>query len=135
MKKDTIKPRFFIKQGLINRPFALFKVKDAAVGLTKADYFSGKLIELSPSQADFYRAHPAASFSEIMEMEIQPEVIAEIPIEEQYKQRVKELIAERYTLEDEIRILYNGRSDPRFAEHEAFVSQVKNQIKQELDYE
>ncbi len=121
-----------MKNGLINRPFSLYKVKDDAIGVTRQDYFSGKLIELSPEQADFYKKNPSAYFEEIMAMKIMPAVVVEIPIKERYAQRVRELISEKYTLEEELRILFNGISDPEFAEHELFVSEVKLQVKQEL---
>lgn len=127
------KKHYYIRRG-IYRP-VVFTVELKSTGTTEEDFNNKEFVVITKQQADFYTGHPTASFSEIMDMEINPVVIVEIPIEERYKQRVKALIAERYSLEDEIRILYNGSSDPRFSEHETFVSQVKLQVKQELGYE
>lgn len=50
----------------------------------------------------------------------------EIPIEEQYKQRVIELIRERYSVDDELAILRQRDSKvEEFNEYNAFVESVK----------
>ena len=50
----------------------------------------------------------------------------EIPKEEQYKQRIIDLIRERYSTDDEIAILRQRDSKPEeFAEYDAYVEQCK----------
>ncbi|MEE1288477.1 MAG: hypothetical protein UHK44_07755 [Bacteroidaceae bacterium] len=59
--------------------------------------------------------------------------VPEIPKEEQYKQRIVELIRERYSLDDEIAILRQRDSKPEeFAEYDAYVEQCKNKARQEI---
>lgn len=133
MKKE--KKYYYLKRGT-NRPL-VFTAKIKNVGQTKEDYFQGKLIQLSDFQTDFFSDNPYASFDEIINMMIKPAVDIsppEIPIEERYKQRVREEISKEYTFEDEIRILYNGKNTPEWKEHEDFVSEVKKRIKKELEW-
>ena len=128
-KKD--KKYYCIKRG-ISRPLVL-EVELKVVGETKEDFFNKKLIPISQKQAKFYEENPTASFDEIMSIKMNPVIaIPEVPIEEQYQQRISEEISRKYTLDEEIRILYNGESDPRWQEHEDFVAEVKKQVKKEL---
>lgn len=120
----------YIKKGT-SRPIR-FTQEMSNTGSTIDDYNNCKFIHISDDQAVFYLDNPNASFDEIMNMELLPVVPPFIPIEEQYKQRVKELISEKYDIEEELRILFNGETDPAYVEHENFVNSVKQQVKQEL---
>lgn len=57
----------------------------------------------------------------------------EIPIEEQYKQRVIELIRERYSIDDELAILRQRDSKvEEFDTYNTFVEECKQQVREEL---
>ena len=136
-RSKDIPVRYFIKRGLINRAFTRQYVSEKAVfGFSKEDYIKGMTVEIDKVQAEFYTVNPTASFDEIIAMKMNPIVaITEIPIEEQYQQRLREEISKKYTLDEEIRILYNGKDDTRWQEHEDFVDEVKKQVKKELGHE
>jgi hypothetical protein len=105
------------------------------VGTTQEDYQAGKFIEITQTQANFYTEHPNASFSEIINMEMNEIVIPEIPIEERYRRRVEQILSEKYTYGAELRILFNGSSYAEWAQHESDVAAAKAQAKQELGIE
>lgn len=57
----------------------------------------------------------------------------EIPIEEQYKQRVVELIRERYSIDDELSIQRQRDSKiDEFNAYNSFVEECKQQAREEL---
>lgn len=59
--------------------------------------------------------------------------IIEIPIEEQYKQRVIEFIREKYTIDDELAILRQRDTKIKeFQEYDAYVEECKQQAREEL---
>lgn len=57
----------------------------------------------------------------------------EIPIEEQYKQRVIELIREKYSIDDELAILRQRDTKIKeFQEYDTYVEECKTRVKEEL---
>ena len=59
--------------------------------------------------------------------------IPEISLEEQYKNRIVELIKERYSTDDEIAVLRQRESKPdEFDEYNAYVEGCKAQAREEL---
>lgn len=62
--------------------------------------------------------------------------ITEIPLEEQYKNRIVNLIKERYSTDDEIAILRQRDVKPEeFNTYDAYVESCKAQAREELGYE
>lgn len=60
----------------------------------------------------------------------------EVPIEEQYKNRIVELIREKYSVDDEFAILRQRDSKiEEFEKYNAFVESCKQQAREELGYE
>ena len=60
----------------------------------------------------------------------------EVSIEEQYKNRVSELIRARYSIDDEVAILRQRDSKPEeFEEYNAYAESCKQQAREELGYE
>lgn len=60
----------------------------------------------------------------------------EISIEEQYKNRVSELIRARYSIDDEVAILRQRDSKPEeFGTYNSYAESCKQQAREELGYE
>jgi hypothetical protein len=123
--------KYYIKNRF-NRAARFGAALTSGTGTTEQDYNTGKWIEVTQAQATFYSEHPNASFTEIINMEMNEVVVPQVPIETRYKRRVEQLVAEKYTYGEELRILFNGASDPQWAQHEQDVTNAKTQAKQEL---
>ncbi|MCL2246784.1 MAG: hypothetical protein FWC10_06700 [Lentimicrobiaceae bacterium] len=123
---------YYIKKGL--KRAAVFAAEPSNAGSTEQDYKNGKWIEVSESQADFYKENPTASFSEIISMEMIPPIIHEFPIEEEYKNLVVSKIREKYSIDDELAIQRKRDDEPlKFEEYDNFCEQCKLDAKQELE--
>jgi len=61
---------YYIKRGI--KRAAEFTALPSNIGTTEQDYKAGKWVEITQQQADFYTQNPYASFSEIMDMEMNP---------------------------------------------------------------
>lgn len=117
----------YIKNGIL-KP-CIFKAERTNVGVSKEDYQHGKWIPVSEQQAVFYAANKYASYEEIMNMQMVVVEIQQPTNQELYEQELVSLIRERYSLDDELRILYNGSGNAEFIEHETFVSGLKINLK------
>jgi hypothetical protein len=119
----------------IKRPVVL-SIALENTGYTQEDYNNGLYVEINKEQADFYIKNPTAFFSEIMEMKMNRETLYEVPIEEKYRNRVEQILWEKgYTVGKELRILFNGKEETEWGQHEKDVEDAKSQAKKELNYE
>jgi hypothetical protein len=125
--------RYYVKKQI--KRACIFSVAINNAGTNEEDYNKGKWVEISEEQAMFYNANPNASFQEIISMEMSEVKENVIPVEIRYRNRVEQLMREKYSIGSEIRILFNGENDSAWKEHEQDALKAKLQAKKELGIE
>jgi hypothetical protein len=120
-----MKKYFYIRKGILRVIESDEPIKNAS-----DKYNAPNWTLLSDEQVEFYKAHPAASMGEILNMKLF-EPVEYVP---QYAELVSQYIREKYTVDDEIAIIrQKDEKTDKFEEYYTFCELCKEKAKNELN--